>query len=57
MLPLLHQLQVRNEKQVAVLLKASDSSGKQFIVYRPNTGRQFKAEKLSDLQKKYSKVC
>ena len=49
-------VQVRNDKQGAVLLKISAPSSKHFMVYRPNTGLQPRAEKMSDLLKKYSKV-
>jgi len=41
---------------VAELLKVSEPSSNLFSVYRPNTGRQAKPEKLSILQKKYTKV-
>eukprot|EP00731_Ephydatia_muelleri_P023466 Em0015g1049a len=47
---------VRNEKQVAILVKISEPSSKYFLVYRPNTGLQAKTEKLSDLTKKYIKA-
>lgn len=49
-------VQVRNEKQVAILVKVSEPSSKHFLVFRPNTGLQAKTEKLSDLTKKYIKV-
>ena len=41
---------------MAELLKVSEPSSNLFSVYRPNTGRQAKPEKLSILQKKYTKV-
>ena len=41
---------------MAELLKVSEPSSNLFSVYRPNTGRQAKPEKLSLLQKKYTKV-
>ena len=47
---------MRNDKQVAVLLKVSEPSSNLFMVYRPNTGLQLRAEKLKTLLKKYSKV-
>ncbi len=47
---------MRNDKQTAVLLKVADPSTSQFMVCRPNTGLQARAEKIKDLLKKYSKV-
>ena len=45
-----------DDKHTAILIKALDSSGKHYQVYRPNTGRQGKTEKLSSLLKRYTKV-
>lgn len=45
-----------NDKQVSVLIKATDSTGKYFQVYRPNTGRQASTEKLPKILKKYEKA-
>ena len=45
-----------DDKHTAILIKALDSSGKNYQVYRPNTGRQSKPEKLSALLKRYMKV-
>ena len=50
-----HQI-YSDDKHTAILIKALDSSGKNYQVYRPNTGRQSKTEKLSALLKKYTKV-
>jgi len=45
--------QERTSKQTIVLLKAADNTGKVFNVFRPNTGRQGRIDKLSSLLKKY----
>ena len=45
-----------NNKHTAILIKAFDSSSKYYQVYRPNTGRQVKTEKLSSLMKRYTKA-
>ncbi len=45
--------QERTNKLTIVLLKAADSSGKMYSVFRPNTGRQGKVDKLTILLKKY----
>ena len=47
---------MRNDKQVALLLKAADSTGKLFSVYRPNTGRGPRNEKMSTVLEKYRKA-
>ncbi len=52
---LLPPAQVRNDKQVAVLLKSADSKGKLFSAYRPNTGQSTRTEKLSTVLEKYVK--
>lgn len=49
-------MQVCNNKVTVVLLKSADSSGKLFNVFRPNTGRQGRTEKLSKLLKKYKSI-
>ena len=41
---------------MAILIKGLDGSGKHYQVYRPNTGRQGKTEKLSALLKRYTKA-
>ena len=38
-----------DDKHTAILIKGLDRSGKHYQVYRPNTGRQAKTEKLSAL--------
>ena len=45
-----------DDKHAAILIKALDSYGKLYQVYRPNTGRLAKTEKLSALLKRYTKV-
>ena len=45
-----------DDKHTAILIKALDSSSKYYQVYRPNTGRQIKTEKLSSLMKRYTKA-
>ena len=45
-----------DDKHTAILIKALDSSAKYYQVYRPNTGRQVKTEKLSALMKRYTKA-
>ena len=49
-------IQVCNDKQTAVLVKTADAAGKYFLLYRPNTGKSGKMEKLSTILKKYEKV-
>ena len=44
-----------NDKHTAILIKAVNSSGKFYQVYRPNTGVG-KQEKLSSLMKKYTRA-
>ena len=41
-----------DDKHTVILIKALDSSSKYYQVYRPNTGRQVKTEKLSSLMKR-----
>merc|ERR1719225_1203334 len=57
--------QVRNGKKTAILAimdeqgkrnKKVKEGGKQYFVYRPNTGQQVKQETLAELKKKYKKV-
>ena len=57
--------QVRNGKKTAILAimdeqgkrnKKLKEGGKQYFVYRPNTGQQVKQETLGELKKKYKKV-
>ena len=45
-----------DDKHTAILIKALDSYGELYQVYRPNTGRLAKTEKLSALLKRYTKV-
>ena len=45
-----------DNKHTAILIKAVNSSGKFYQVYRPNTGVG-KTEKLSSLLKRYKKVA
>ncbi len=52
---LLPPAQVRNDKQVALLLKSADSKGKLFSAYRPNTGQSTRTDKLSTVLEKYKK--
>ena len=58
--------QVRNGKKTAILAimdeqgkrnKKVKEGGKQYFVYRPNTGQQVKQETLAELKKKYKKVA
>ena len=57
--------QVRNGKKTAILAimdeqgkrsKKVKEGGKQYFVYRPNTGQQVRQEVLAELKKKYKKV-
>lgn len=62
--------QVRNSKHTAILAVAADNGSASqtnkvkkeskkdqlFLVYRPNTGLQFRQESLAELEKKYKKV-
>ena len=57
--------QVRNGKKTAILAimdeqgkrsKKMKEGGKQYFVYRPNTGQQVRQEVLAELKKKYKKV-
>ena len=56
---------MRNGKKTAILAimdeqgkrnKKLKEGGKQYFVYRPNTGQQVKQETLTELKKKYKKV-
>lgn len=39
-----------------MLVKIADPSGKYFLLYRPNTGRNGRMEKMGAILKKYEKV-
>ena len=49
-------VQIRNGKRVAVMLKVSKEGSNLFLVHRPNTGLQARAESIKHLLKKYYKV-
>lgn len=47
---------MRNDKNVAVMLKVSKEGSSMFLVHRPNTGIQSRPEHINSLLKKYKLV-
>lgn len=53
---LFFDLQMRNNKKTAIMVKEVNTKKRLFLVYRPNTGKQLKLETYADIKKKFKKV-